>query len=164
MSRIFIALLCALATSVTMAGPADGNGNKTVVNISELDVPVDCDFDGTPDLSLDVGGWFQGRSYSGKGGPNIELTVFHLDLVYTNAGGEMWTWRDRGPDRLYFIEDDDGNPQLIIAVTGRSGLNIIGHLVFNLTTGEIVLLAGRHPFGGEIFGATSDDMACELLY
>lgn len=164
MYRIFIALLCALVASVTVAAPADGNGRKMVFNISDLGVPVDCDLDGAPDLSLDLVGWIQGRVYRGEGNRNIELTVFHIDGIYTNAGGEMWTWRERGPDRLYFVEDDDGVPQLIIAVTGRSGFNIIGHIVVNLITGEVLMEAGRHPFGGELFGASPDDYACELLF
>ncbi len=94
----------------------------------------------------------------------MELTVFHFDLTYTNAQGNTWTWRDRGPDRLYFVSNEAGEPELYIAITGRSGWNIIGHVVLNLTTSEIVLVAGQHPFGGEVFGPTSDDFACEYLF
>ena len=163
MRNMFIVLFFALATSVAAAGPADGNGKKRVFNISALDLPVDCNMDGTADLSADVVGWIQGKDFQGNGNRNIQLTVFHLDIIYTNAAGEMWTWRDRGPDRLYFIEDEGGNPHLIVTVQGRSGINIIGHVVIDLTTGEVLLEAGRHPFGGELFEATSDDYACEVL-
>ena len=42
-------------------------------------------------------------------------------------------------------------------------MNIIGHFVLNLDTGEVVVNAGQHPFGGDIFDADSDTFACELL-
>ena len=162
MIRLIITLVLALYLTVTAAGPADGNGKKMVFNISDLGIPEDCNFDGAPDLSLDIVGWIQGKAFDGDGNRNLELTVFHLDGIYTNATGEMWTWRDRGPDRLYFIDDEAG-PQLVIAISGRAGLNIIGRIVVNLITGETIFEAGRHPFGGELFEFTPDDAACEIL-
>lgn len=151
-------LVVAMASAVS-AAPADGNGNKFVVEFEESDIPIFCDEDEVPDLWLDVSGWFQGKEFGGKNNRNVELTVFHIDETYTNGDGDTWVWRDRGPDHLYF----DKNGDLMIAVTGRSGVNNIGHVVINFETFEIELRAGRAPFGGELFENTSTDFACDTL-
>ena len=164
MQKLIFAALLLLAAPLALAAPADGKGNKFVEYYEEYGIPIFCDADETPDLTLDIVGWLQGHEFKGKNNPNVELTVYHFDLTYTNALGEQWTWKDRGPDRLYFVTNEDGVPELHIAISGRSGYNIIGHVVLNLATWEIVVMAGQHPFGGEIFGPTSDDFACEFLY
>jgi hypothetical protein len=164
MKKLLFSILLLLAVPLAIAAPADGNGNKFVAYFEGLDIPILCDADDVPDLTLDVVGWLQGREFGGYGDRNAELTVYHFDLTYTNARGETWTWRDRGPDRLYFVRNNEtGEPELYVAITGRSGTNIIGHVVFNLATSEFVLVAGQHPFGGDVFGPTSDDFACEYL-
>jgi hypothetical protein len=109
-------------------------------------------------------GWFQGHEFKGRGNRNVDITVYHFDLVYTNELGESWTWRDRGPDRFYYVVNELGDPELHWAITGRSGLNVVGHAVFNISTGEFVLIAGQQPFGGEVLGPNSDDFACEYLF
>ena len=164
MLKFWVSAVLLLLTSVASGVPADGNGNKIVQYFEGFDIPIFCDADDVPDLTLDFAGWFQGREFRDNGNRNVQLTVFHFDLVYSNAQGETWTWRDRGPDRLYFVSNETGEPELYIAITGRSGVNIIGHVVLNLDTNEFVLIAGQHPFGGDVFAPTSDDFACEFLF
>ena len=164
MRKFLVLVFAMLVAPVVLAVPSNGNGNKFVGYYEEFDIPIDCDGDTVADLTLDIVGWSQGRAFTQDGNKNAELTVFHFDLTYTNADGETWIWRDRGPDRLYFVTNEDGVAELHIAISGRSGYNIVGHAVLNLDTWEFVVIAGQHPFGGEIFGPTSDDFACEILF
>ncbi len=164
MRNLTIAVLILLVAPLALAAPKAGNGNKIVGYDSGYDIPIDCDFDGIGDLTLDYEGWFQGHVFDQTNNRNIELIVFHFDVTYTNAQGDTWTWRDRGPDRYYEVVNNDGVAELHWAVSGRSGWNIIGHAVFNLDTGELVLMTGYQPFGGEFGEATSDDLACEILF
>jgi hypothetical protein len=129
--------------------PSDGNGNKLVFPIDET-FPVDC---GDEELVGSAVGWIQVKLFEGAGNRNLELDVFHTVLTYTNSAGETFTFRDVGPDHYYV--DDDGN--LVIAITGRStGSGVIGHVVINLTTGEVTHVAGKE------FG-TAEALACEAL-
>lgn len=129
--------------------PSDGNGNKEVVRIDET-FPVEC---GDEDLVGRAVGWFQVKLFQGAGNRNVELNVFHTVLTYTNSAGEAFTFRDVGPDHYHL--DDDGN--VIVAISGRStGSNVIGHVVINLTTGEVTHVAGKE------FG-TAEDLACQAL-
>lgn len=164
MRKLLIAAILLLFTPFALAAPSDGNGNKIVGYDSGYDIPIDCDFDGIGDLTLDYEGWFQGRVFDQPNNRNIDLFVFHFDLTYTNELGESWTWRDRGPDRYYEVVNEDGVTEVHWAVTGRSGWNVIGHAVYNFATGEFVLVAGQQPFGGEFGEYTSDDLACEILF
>jgi hypothetical protein len=160
---LIIVAIAALSVSAlapaALAGPADGNGNKEIDEIDIADIPIFCDEDEIADLSLDVTGFIQFKQFNGQNNRNVELAVFHIDQEFSNDGGETWVWRDRGPDRPYI--DDDGN--VILTITGRSGLNNIGHVVYNTATDEIELVAGRAPFGGELFERESVDVACETL-
>lgn len=129
--------------------PADGNGNKFVFAIDE-NLPVDC---GSDVLNLHAEGWAQFKLFTGAGNRNIELDVWHIVLTYSNSAGETWVHRDVGPDHWYF--DQDGN--LIVSITGRSTWSgVIGHVVFNFTTGEAELVAGN-AFGNV------DAVACAAL-
>ena len=164
MRKLIFSAFLLIVAPLALAAPADGNGNKFVGYFEDYDVGVFCDADEVPDLTLDIVGWFQGRVFRGNGNRNVDITVYHFDFVYTNAQGDMWTWRDRGPDRFYEVVNESGESELHWAITGRSGLNVIGHAVFNMVTGEFVLIAGQQPFGGEVFGPGWDDFACEYLF
>jgi len=155
-----------LLPGLVFAAPANGNGNKSVFEFVD-NWSVDCDSDTVPDLWADISGWYQIRLYSENGNRNVELDVFHLDTVYSNGSGDTWVWRDRGPDRYYYLSDDDGVLELHLAITGRSAWNIIGHAVLNLETGEFELVAGQHPLGGDhhnFYDFWTDDRACEILF
>lgn len=153
-----VATVTLMGAPAALAAPDDGEGNKFVDVVENVGIPVDCDEDGTADLWLDEIGFVQGRGFSEEN-RNVVLIVFHLDLTFTNADGDTWVWRDRGPDRAYVDEDGD----FILAVNGRSGSNNIGRYLFNFSTFEVEQQAGRAPFGGEPFGQSPFDEACRQL-
>lgn len=153
-----VALLVTLLGAGASAAPSDGNGNKSVENIEEFGIPIFCDGDDLQDLWLDVEGFVQEKGFV-ETSPNEFLAVFHVTETWTNAEGDSWVWRDRGPDRGYV----DQNGDFIVTITGRSGVNNIGHVVINESTGEVEQRSGLPPFGGELFEFGSYDYACDLL-
>ena len=161
---IVIAAVAALVVTAiaptAAAAPAAGNGGQQFVDDFVYDWTVDC---GTVELTALQTGWAKVRVFDGK--RNAELVVWHSSVVYTNPGtGDSWVWKDRGPDHFVLRNNADGELTLYWTVTGRSILNIIGHVVFNLETGELELVAGQQPFGGEPLDfIAADDYACDLL-
>lgn len=148
------------AAAPAAATPSDGNSGKMfVVEIADIVDGIPCP--SGDELDLEVNGWIKGRS--GNEQRNLEVTVFHINETWTNANGDAWTWRDRGPDHVKLQKNADGELVAYLTVTGRSGLNNIGHMVINLDTGEIELLAGQRPFGGEPFERSPYDYACDTL-
>lgn len=135
--------------------PATGNGNKLVFPF-DLTLAVSC---GDEPVSLRLIGWVQVHLFDEGNSPNVELDVFHGVLTFTNSAGASFVWRDVGPDR-YFLQDGE----LHLAISGRSTASgnldredtVIGHVVLNLTTGEVELVAGNAM--GTIFA-----IACEAL-
>ena len=152
-----IALL--LAVVPASAAPNDGNGNQFVVVVDET-VPVDCGAGGT--IEGHASGWFKGREFQGGGNRNIELTVFHLVLTYTNEDGATFRYIDVGPDHSYI--DNDGN--FVITITGRpggsNGASLQGHwvLVFDAPppAGNLISITSHGNLG-----PTSDELACDAL-
>ena len=123
-----------------------GNGNKEVFIVDETFTTV-CPNEAV--LTGHFGGWFQVMGGSGR---NLELNVFHGVITFTNADGETFIFHDVGPDRVYV---KDGN--IFLAITGRStGSGVIGHVVINRSTGDVVLVAGKE------FG-TAEAVACRAL-
>jgi hypothetical protein len=130
--------------------PATGNGHKFVELIDEDAPPVNCG--GGEFLDLHFTGWIQFRIFDEPVKRNVELDVFHVVGTYTNTAGETFVFRDVGPDHYYL---EGGN--LIVEASGRQGgRGLIGHIVINITTGEIELIAGK-DFAG------ADASACEAL-
>jgi hypothetical protein len=117
------------------AVPADGNGNKQIVAVDFTDA-VSCP-DGT-DLTRHVTGWVQERVFNQDGNRHLVLDVTHIDFIFTNSTGQSYVWPEVGPD-LFWIENGD----LMAASVGRVGGVVIGLFKRNLTTGELVLLAGK---------------------
>ena len=64
MGKIIFTLIFCVLSGVVLAAP-QGNANKFVFEWEES-WPVDCDWDGTPDLWADMTGWFQGKYFKGK--------------------------------------------------------------------------------------------------
>ena len=115
--------------------PADGSGNKVIIPVDFTDA-VSCP-DGT-DLTRHVTGWVQERVFNQDGNRHVVLDVTHIAFIFTNSAGESYVWREVGPD-LFWIENGD----LMLASIGRVGGLVIGVFKLNLTTGEVVLLAGK---------------------
>jgi hypothetical protein len=126
------------------------NPNKLVFAFDET-TTITCS--GGAVLTRNQKGWVQIRGFRGAGTRNLELDVFHQVLTYTNTAGQTFAFRDVGPDRYYLNQAGE----LVIAITGRStGSGVIGHVVINLDTGEVLLVAGKE------FGLV-DDLACATL-
>ena len=175
MRKIFLTLVLCCITGIVLAAPKGGNNSE----VFEWDMswPVDC---GGSELLAELSGWSKFREFKGHHNRNISLEVFHLETVYTNDAGDTWVWRDRrragrtradqrdrGPDHYYVVNNELGEPEVHWAITGRSGWNNIGHVVINLETGELILSAGQHPFGGDdsnFMDFWADELACDILY
>jgi hypothetical protein len=163
MGKTVLALILCCTIGIVFAAPNNGNGNKEVFEW-DMDWTVDCD---GSELLAELSGWSQFKAFKGNKNRNISLEVFHVDTVYTNDVGDTWVWRDRGPDHYYVVTNELGEPEVHWAITGRSGWNVIGHVVINMATGELVVSAGQHPFGGDdsnFMAFWADDLACEILY
>ncbi|MEN8238618.1 MAG: hypothetical protein ABFR53_05380 [Actinomycetota bacterium] len=154
------ALVLTVFAPAAMAVPAAGNEDKLFVEEFYAEYEWDCG-DG---VYLDAvwSGWMKGRVFA-ETSNSIELLVWHTDTVFTNESGDTWVWKDRGPDHVMIKNNADGVPTVYVTVTGRSALNIIGHMVINAETGEIEFVAGQQPFGGEPFEYWPEDLACEVL-
>lgn len=162
MGKFLFALILCCISGIVLATPNSGKNNEVI----EWDWSWTVDCDG-PELSAELSGWSKFREFGGVRNRNISLEVFHLDTVYTNDSGDSWVWRDRGPDHYYVVVNEDGEPEVHWAITGRSGWNVIGHVVINTVTGDLIVSAGQHPFGGDdsdFMDFWADDLACEILY
>ncbi len=147
-----------LAGVPASAAPREGEGdNKTVEQFEFGPFPgPTCESGET--LTVQGEGWQQTfPSPTPEGNRNLEHTVFHSDLTFSNDAGDSWVFRDRGPDRIFLL---DGVPH--IAITGRSGgSGVIGQVVLDLVTFEVVKVAGN-PVGEGGPGAI-DAAACDAL-
>jgi hypothetical protein len=86
--------------------------------------------------------------------PHVAINRFNIRISYTNPEtGETFRITDAGPD----IEGDD-----TVAIIGRSitGSGVIGRVVFDLETGEILFEAGRRLTAG---GGAYITAVCEAL-
>jgi hypothetical protein len=131
--------------------PATGNGNKEVILIDEDLERLECP--GGEFLDVHQTGWIQIRLFSQTDKRNVQLDIYHLNTTWTNSAGETFVFGDRGPDHYYF---DDGI--LYVSIAGRAGgeTGLLGRMVINTETGEVVFIAGNE-FGG------AEARACEAL-
>jgi hypothetical protein len=131
--------------SLTKGLPADGNGNKEVVELADS-WTTDCG------LEADMTGWVQIKLFGSENNRNLEIDLWNVVVTYTNSEGEKFIWHDLGPDHYYMVGDE-----LYVSVTGRaSGSGFIGHVVFNISQGEPVHISGKE------FGDL-DAYACSML-
>ena len=147
MRRFFLVGLVAcllVAISVPAMAAPRANENKDVYVFTEQDaldqaafVSAECEVD----IEVVWTGWVQIKTFNPGGGNRQQdaLSVFHSDITFT-AGDRSFQVHDVGPDHSYLV---DG--VLYVAVTGRSitGSGVIGHVIFNLDTGELVFQAGN---------------------
>ncbi len=151
---VVVALVFGLAP-MALGAPADGNGNKFAAELDE-EIPDAYQCGGGEWLDLHFGGWIQGKAFQGKGNRNIQLTVFHIILTFTNDEGDTFVYSDVGPDHAYI--DKDGN--FVVTITGRpgdvngEGFALNGHAV--VVNGELEWHAGKE-------GPIADDQACAAI-
>jgi hypothetical protein len=92
-------------------------------------------------IEADVSGHIAITTFTDGSRSVFELDHYAVRATYTNPEtGETVNLRDMGPDR-FFIKKGVA----YVAVTGRSetGTGVVGTVVINLETGEIVRSAGR---------------------
>lgn len=147
-----LALLVLLTIAVGVlatapAGAAPKSTDKKIVQsfedpeywaeVSEF-VSDECGFE----VEVEIHGWVQiipfNEQQRGRV-QHVELNVYHSEIV-ASANGKTVEILDVGPDH-FFVRDGDA----YLALTGRSitGSGVIGHVVVNLETGEVVLEAGN---------------------
>ena len=136
--------------------PADGNGHKRIFEWDDYyEDWVDCG--GGVYLDLHDSGFAQRTPPSGWSDNDRKKWVWHVELEYINpATGRSFKVHDVVPDKWYV--DKDGN--VIHTITGRSvtGSEVIGHVVLDDETGDILSVSGQ-PFSW----ADADALACEKL-
>ena len=147
MRRFYVAGLVAcllMATSVPALAVPASNQNKQVYVFTEEDalgeaaaVTAECGFP----IDVTITGWVQTKSFRAGGGDRQQasIDVYHSDIIYT-TGDRSFAIHDVGPDHHYWL---DG--VLYVAITGRSltGSGVIGHVIVNTETGELVFQAGN---------------------
>ena len=148
-------LLAALAAAAVAAATASA-APPTVFHVSFDDPVIEADFAAflseTCGAPVDV-------EFAGKvvvhefAGPSrlVEIDSYSLRMTATNAAtGASIVIRDAGPDIIAF---DRTTGHLTIAITGRSttGSGVIGRVVVDLDTGEVLSEAGNEAgFFGDL--------------
>ena len=139
-----VACLLVATALPAVAAPAS-NANRFVYEFTEEDSLNESEFASDYcgfDIDVVYSGWVQFKVFKAGGGDRLQdaLNVYHIDIVYS-SGDRSYRVLDVGPDHSYWV---DG--MLYIAITGRSltGTGVVGHLVFNDSTGELVLQAGSN--------------------
>ena len=161
MRRFWLAGLVAcllMAISVPAVAAPRSNENKDVYVFTEEDALAEaaaatagCGFA----IDVTLTGWVQTKTLKAGGGDRQQdsINVFHSDIIYT-AGDMSFRIHDVGPDHYYWL---DG--VLYVAVTGRSltGSGVIGHVIINAETGEVVFQAGNDQgfYGANVCAALS---------
>jgi hypothetical protein len=96
------------------------------------------------DIAADASGHVIVLLFAGrKGETRPEIDVFHTQVTFTNLDtGATYQLIDVGPDIYSF---DRATGHLMVAVTGRSltGSGVIGRVVVDLETGDVVSSAGN---------------------
>jgi hypothetical protein len=93
------------------------------------------------EVDAQVSGHIRGHEFAADGRSVVALIVYGIRVVYTNVEtGATVRLRDIGPDR-FFVKDG----RQYVAVTGRSsnGTGVIGLVIFDLETDEIVHESGN---------------------
>jgi len=125
-------------TTLSTQAPATGSGKKEVFTIDE-DIPAAATCPNGAELNLNVQGWIQLRFYSGDNN-RVELDNFHVVHTWSNSAGETFVDREILAEH-YYIDKDTG--RVILVFTGKlSFLGIIGKLVVDDATGEVLFVTG----------------------
>jgi hypothetical protein len=147
-----LSLLLPLVAACQSETPASPNDPSLAPAATETKFvfPIEDSFtyacsDGT-NVTVQIGGWIQGRFFEQANNRNVQLNVFHNTWTFTNTvTGQQFFFHESGPDRLY-VEDG----KLFIAVTGQipNEVGIIGHLVYDLSGAA----PARVFTAGKVFG------------
>ena len=141
-------LVVVLALGLLAGSASAAKPTRIVV---DLDDPVlEADLEATlgeacgADIAADARGHIIVLLFAGrKGETRPEIDVFHTQVTFTNLDtGSTYRLIDVGPDIYSF---DAATGHLTVAVTGRSltGSGVIGRVVFDLDTGEVISFAGN---------------------
>ena len=146
-------MLMMASVPAATAAPADGNGNKEVIDL-DFSFPITCD-NGT-ELDVHIGGWYQIKEFKGNGNKNIDHSVVHVEFTLTNAEGDTFSYLDVGTDRLSV--DTDGN--LVLQIIGR--LSDAFGLGFSIN-GQVVVVNFELASTSGNPGPPLDEQACAAL-
>ena len=135
------------------AVPADGNGNKEVIDL-DFAFPFTCD-NGTV-LDVHIGRWYQILEFNGNGYKNINQATVHVEFTLTNAEGDTFSCLDVGTDRLSV--DKDGN--LVLQIIGR--VSDVFELGFSIN-GQAILVNFELDSTSGNPGPPLDEQACAAL-
>jgi hypothetical protein len=154
---VALGMTLALGIAPAAAAPADGSGNKDIIEL-EFTVPGLVDCGGGDLLDFGIDGWVQFSEFSGNGNKNIDRATVHLELTYTNADGGTFSYLEVGVDKVSM--DGDGN--LVLAGTGRlsdtygTGASLNGRaVVINFDFGSVSVTGNQGP--------SAADQACAAL-
>jgi len=135
----------ALVVGVTAPAALAAGPQRTVIDLNDPQIDIDesawasgwCGFD----VAAEVSGHVIVTEFPDDARSPLEIDVYGTRATYTNvATGATIRLRDVGPDRFY---ERDGS--VYVAITGRSvtGSGVIGVVIVNLDTDEVVLIAGN---------------------
>jgi hypothetical protein len=148
---VLAGLLLAIVPALSAAAAPRPNerAKPIVINFDDLEGELGEIFTamcGFP-VSVDAVGWVKiipiNAAGKGKRQP-LELNIYHLPSVTYSSGDRSFTTPlDVGPDVIYL---QDG--VVYVALTGRSttGSGVIGRVVINTETGDVVFEAGQRVY------------------
>jgi hypothetical protein len=147
MHRVLCTAAAVMAVSLLVAAAAfAAQPTREVVSLddpaTEADLSAFLTAQCGTEIAVDLSGHVIILVFTDKNGDFVrELDVFEIQGTFTNPEtGETTTIVDAGPD-IVTLKDDS----LFVAITGRSltGSGVIGRVVVNLETGEMVFVAGK---------------------
>jgi hypothetical protein len=135
-----LALMLGAAPAVLAAGPTHATDN---LNDPQIDIEESAWATGWCGFAVDadIAGHRSSTEFSGDGRSVVALYHYAIRVTYTNVEtGAVIRLRDVGPDRFFVKDGRD-----YVAVTGRAttGSGVIGIVIIDLETGEIVHQAGN---------------------
>jgi hypothetical protein len=144
-----VVLCLCLVLAAIVAGPA-GAAKPTKFVIDLDDPALEAELSGVltdacgAEIVADTRGHVIVLLFAGRRGDvRPEIDVFGSHFAFRNVEtGATYTIVDVGPD-IYFIDPSTGH--LVVAITGRSltGSGVIGRVVIDTVTGEVLSVAGN---------------------
>jgi hypothetical protein len=123
-------------SSKTTARAAEMAAGASPITVFPIDITDQVTCDNGTSLTRSEVGRIQIHSFTQGNSGILELDSFHIDITFTNASGQTYTWRDVGPDKLSIQ-----NGQLVLTITGRAGGHV-GTFTIDPVTGAVLFSAG----------------------